>query len=307
MNSNTAAVDFEKEYSPSLNIKRFRNYEKPYEKVVQHFISHGKAATTLAFRSHKVRENVRYGGLTDNQLVDIIYNDSEFGSPIFAYIHGGYWTSLDKSSSGTFVGPLLEQGYRVLLVDYNLCPTVTLEQLCEQIRNFFKWLQHYAKETQPSSISICGHSAGAHLLCQIFNEDFLRQQQPELYAINHLFLISGVYDLRELWKLTCCNENNKLGLDAVRAEQLSPLCWPYNKKLLLLHNKQDLQVHVMVAENDSATFIKQSQSYADKLKLMELKVDYKIFNDYDHFNIIEDTAIANSIVSLYIKEKLNLK
>lgn len=48
MNSSTAAVDFEKEYSPSLNIKRFRNYEKPYEKVVQHFISHGKAGIYMS-------------------------------------------------------------------------------------------------------------------------------------------------------------------------------------------------------------------------------------------------------------------
>lgn len=117
-------------------------------------------------------------------------------TPIFAYIHGGYWTSLEKASAGVVVPPLIDSGYRVLVVDYNLCPSVTLEELCQQFQNFLKWVIHYAIDTRAKWISICGHSAGAHLSCQLLRKQYW-QISLKYSFVKHLFLISGVYDLRE--------------------------------------------------------------------------------------------------------------
>lgn len=55
-------------------------------------------------------------------------------APIFVYIHGGYWQALDKTSSAYVVEPLYRAGHKVIVLDYDLCPTVTLEQLVDQVQ-----------------------------------------------------------------------------------------------------------------------------------------------------------------------------
>ncbi|XP_046811922.1 kynurenine formamidase, partial [Lucilia cuprina] len=225
------------------------------------------------------------------------------GTPIFVYIHGGYWQLLDKSTSGPLVFPMIEHNYRIILVDYNLCPQVSLEQINQQICNFYKWLQKYAVETKAPKISICGHSAGAHLLLQMFREEFL-QPLNRLNLIEQIFLISGVYDLRELWCLKSVNPNDILNLNADKAKELSPLCWLFDKDLLGEYQKQGLRIHILVAENDSDRFKQQAREYCEKLKALQLRTKYKEFKAYDHFDIIEECVNPKSSISSYIRENL---
>ena len=44
-------------------------------------------------------------------------------SPIFIYIHGGYWQALDRSISAYCVPPLYNAGCVVVIVGYDLAPT----------------------------------------------------------------------------------------------------------------------------------------------------------------------------------------
>ncbi|XP_065356473.1 kynurenine formamidase [Calliphora vicina] len=259
--------------------------------------------TILARQVYKTRLDVRYGGESDNQLLDIYFKEQEEGTPIFVFIHGGYWQQLDKSTSGPLVYPLIEHNYRIILVDYNLCPDITLQQITQQMCNFYKWLTIYATETKTPKMSISGHSAGAHLAVQMFKDDFL-EPLKRLQLIDQIYLISGVYDLRELWKLNSCNANNILSLNAENAIELSPLCWLYNKDLICEYQKQGLMVHVLVGENDSERFKKQAQEYCSKLKELKLEAVYKEFDNYDHYDIIEECANSKSAISRYICKHL---
>lgn len=218
---------------------------------------------------------------------------------------GGFWQMLDKSSSGPLVYPLIDYNYRIILVDYNLCPQVTLEQLTAQICSFYKWLKIYAQETNANKISICGHSAGAHLALQIFKDEFLKPLR-HLDLIDQLFLISGLYDLRELYSLQACNPQNILNLNAENAKDLSPICWPYNEVLIRKYIQQDVVVHVLVAENDSEVFKKQSNDLHNLFKAAALNVVYKEFEKYDHFDIIEECINRKSDISKYIVRELKL-
>lgn len=212
---------------------------------------------------------------------------------------------MDKSTSGPLVYPLIEHNYRIILVDYNLCPHVTLQQITEQICNFYGWLKVYADKTKAPKISICGHSAGAHLAMQMFKEEFLLPLK-RLQLIDQLYLISGLYDLRELWPLRSCNPNNILDLSAFKALKLSPICWSYNKDLLHQYQKQGVKFHVLAAENDSECFKKQSQDLNKKLTEFGLNSVYKEFLQYDHFDVIEEFVNQNSNISRYICENLKL-
>ncbi|XP_037821137.1 kynurenine formamidase-like [Lucilia sericata] len=296
-------LDLDREYSPTLHTKRFQNFAKPDEEVINNFINVSEKATLLARQQYKTRLDVRYGGDNDNQLLDIYFKGQEEGTPIFVYIHGGYWQLLDKSTSGPLVFPMIEHNYRIILVDYNLCPQVTLEQITQQICNFYKWLQKYAVETKAPKICISGHSAGAHLSLQMFREEFL-QPLKRLNLIEQIFLISGVYDLRELWCLKSVNPNDILNVNADKAKELSPFCWLFNMDLLAEYQKQGLRIHILVGENDSDRFKQQAQEYYNKLRALKLHTEYKEFKAYDHFDIIEECVNPKSSISSYIRESL---
>lgn len=65
-------------------------------------------------------------------------------APIFIYIHGGYWQMLDKAVSAYCVKPLVTAGIKVIVLDYDLCPNVTLEQLVDQIQRAGTFFLQYA-------------------------------------------------------------------------------------------------------------------------------------------------------------------
>lgn len=67
---------------------------------------------------------------------------------MFVYIHGGYWKKLRKSISAYSVDPLVSAGIKVIVLEYDLCPTVTLTELVEQVARFGEFIlknSDYAK------------------------------------------------------------------------------------------------------------------------------------------------------------------
>lgn len=241
---------------------------------------------------------MRYGGTDDRQLVDVFYKDgtSEQPSPLFVYVHGGYWQMLDKSHSCSIVGPLVRRGYRVAVMDYNNCPQVTLPQLLQQFTNFLLWIFNYAEETKTTEISFAGHSAGAHLLAQLLHVPSLISEERR-QKVRVVFFISGVYDLRELWKLDPVNPNNIFGLTTESATELSPILWPWPADS---PSWSGVQLHVIAAEHESVTFIEQSRVFAKNLEEAGFNVIFKLFDKYDHFDIIEETVIDNSRITSYL-------
>lgn len=65
-------------------------------------------------------------------------------APIHVFIHGGYWQELDKTISAYIVRPLVENGIKVIVVDYDLCPGITLSQLVEQVQRAGRFIVEYA-------------------------------------------------------------------------------------------------------------------------------------------------------------------
>lgn len=66
-------------------------------------------------------------------------------SPIFVYVHGGYWQTLDKNDSAYCVLPLSNH-FKVVIVEYTLCPKISLENLILQFKKFGRHILNYANE-----------------------------------------------------------------------------------------------------------------------------------------------------------------
>ena len=61
-------------------------------------------------------------------------------APLHVFIHGGYWQALDKSDQSFVAGTLNEDGVSVALLNYALCPEVTLDTIVAQVREGVAWL-----------------------------------------------------------------------------------------------------------------------------------------------------------------------
>lgn len=133
------------------------------------------------------------------------------------YFHAGYWQSRDKSQF-RFLAPAFQTlGWNTALVNYPLCPEVTVAQIVDSAR---RALVHLCQRPQDSACAgplvLCGHSAGAHLAIELA----LQQAGGQIDApVAGVVAISGVYDLQPLIGTTL---NERLQLDAASALANSP-------------------------------------------------------------------------------------
>lgn len=90
--------------------------------------------------------NILYG-TTKRESYDVYFKDKEETSKVFVYVHGGCWQMLDKDISGYCVAPLVEEDYRVIVVGYNLCPSVSLKTITEEIKKCVNHILQYVMST----------------------------------------------------------------------------------------------------------------------------------------------------------------
>lgn len=68
-------------------------------------------------------------------------------APVFVYVHGGYWQELNKINSAYCVGPLVAAGIKVIVLDYDLCPSITLEQIVNEMERAGDYILDYVTKT----------------------------------------------------------------------------------------------------------------------------------------------------------------
>ena len=147
-------------------------------------------------RSAEVRQQLSHHsdvpyGWHDRHKIDIFppYKKKTKKLPAMVFIHGGYWRMLDKSVFSFLVPEYLSLGVVVALINYRLLPDVGLSDIVEDVKDAAQWLTKNANEfdIDPNNITLCGHSAGAHLAAHAVSE------------MNANFIgISGVYDLEPI-------------------------------------------------------------------------------------------------------------
>jgi arylformamidase len=112
-------------------------------------------------------------------------------------------------------------GIDVALVNYPLCPDVTLGALVECVRAGVPQILAAVQALGRGGAELvaAGHSAGGHLAVELALTDWVARGQPAS-PIRGILPISGVY---ELTPLIATRLNDNLRLDAEAARALSPL------------------------------------------------------------------------------------
>ncbi len=101
-------------------------------------------------------------------LMDVYYPaDGNGPLPVTVYVHGGYWSSGDKSKGAgyRFIDTLLKRGYLVVAINYRLAPQYQFPAQIEDAKCAIRHLRANAGRygLDPRRIGVFGSSAGGHL------------------------------------------------------------------------------------------------------------------------------------------------
>lgn len=249
------------------------------------------AQDSAALRRHaRCRLDVRYGAHA-LQTLDLFLPE---GPPrgTLMYIHGGYWRSLDKSDASIVAPPFTDAGYAVAVVNYALCPEVSVEVIVEQVREAAVWLRaNCAHWRSPERLFACGHSAGGHLAAMLLATDWpaLRDGLPRK-LIAGAICISALYDLRPLCEVPSVTQATRFTPDSAAA--LSPA----------LHSPPtDAPLLTALGLDENAGFHDQARSIAERWSAIH--AGHVACAGHDHFSILDeltrhDGAIATAALRL---------
>ena len=148
----TSAEQIDWEYKPSLRIA-------DAEQCMRRYGEHSAEARTRLDGSY----DIAYGPTRDEKLD--IFPAARPNAPLFVFIHGGYWRAFSaREHSFVALGPVA-LGITTVLVDYSLCPKVTIDEITRQCRAAIAWTIRHIGEYggDPARVAVGGHSAGGHL------------------------------------------------------------------------------------------------------------------------------------------------
>jgi len=180
------------------------------------------AAKSAAWQADaRAMRTLSYGS-GDAEMLDLFLADAE-GAPVHMYIHGGYWQANDRKSSSFVARPLVEAGAHVAVIDYGLCPNVTIDEIVRQCRVALAWLWRESERFggDPDRITVSGHSCGGQLVGMAMAADWAEfgADLPK-DLVKGGVSVSGVFDLEPLLNTTI---NIKVGMDGETARRNSPL------------------------------------------------------------------------------------
>ena len=140
------------------------------------------------------RLGVRYGP-TLAEYCDVF--PAGAGTPVHVFIHGGYWRRFSARDHDFVVPQLVAAGLTTVVVNYALCPTVSLDEIVRQVRAAIAWTFGHATEfgADPNRLTISGHSAGGHLTAMALLTDWVGDYGLPADLIKGAVAISGLYDL----------------------------------------------------------------------------------------------------------------
>jgi arylformamidase len=237
-------------------------------------------AKVRSAKSRQVREtarswpNIAYGASTREALD--IYAGDKTGGPVLVYIHGGYWRSGTKEDNANFVPAFTPRGATVVLVEYDLCPQVTVPDIVRQTRAAIAWtfnnIARYGGD--PSRLYVSGHSAGGHLTAMALAHDWSKSGMPSDF-IKGAAAMSGVHDLDMVMHIS---PNEQIRMTPEIARENSPLLYPPRVNCPLL---------VAVGAGEPAGWKQMSKDYFEFCQRHGLRAEYLEVPGANHYTMSE--------------------
>ncbi len=247
---------------------------------------HGEYFARWAAESAAVRR--RLGGRIEHsygpsggQKLDLFVPVERKPAPLLAFIHGGYWQSLDKGDFSYLAPPYVAAGIDFASLNYDLAPAVGIEEILAQIRGALAWLYRNAGQLgiDPERLYVSGHSAGGQLTAMAMATDWRAQAggQAGLPAdlVKGGCSLSGIYDLEPL---RLSYHQAVLKLNPETARRMTPLGHlPANAGPLIL----------AVGAEETEEFLRQQDDYAAAWRRAGLALQVVDLPGRNHFSAVD--------------------
>ena len=235
---NRAWIDAE--YDVERSVPDFMSYVRQYAE-----------GSVAARRDLDARLDLRYGPTLDEYLD--VFPASRPNAPILVFLHGGYWRLLSAREFSFVASGPVAAGVTVAIVNYALCPAVTLDEIVRQTRAAVVWLRRHGREHNgdPESIHVCGHSAGGQLTAMIALTEWERDYGLPRTVVKSGISISGLFDLEPL-RHSFLQDDLRLDDGLIARNSPLPLIRPVPVPLL-----------VTCGGDESAEFRRQSGDFLD--------------------------------------------
>jgi arylformamidase len=274
--------DLEFQYNPRESVPEYPELAKKRAEASR------KARSTL-----KSWLNVPYGH-SSREILDI-YPADRPGGPVLIYIHGGYWRSGSKDDNCNFVPAFVERGATVVLVEYDLCPSVTVTDIVRQTRAAIAWVYRniLRYSGNPSRLYVSGHSAGGHLTAMALAHDWAKEDLPG-NLIKGATATSGVYDLDMVMRISV---NEQVRMTPEIARENNPFLHPPLANCPLL---------VSVGGAEPEGWQAMSEDYFKLCKERGLDCHYLVVPGANHYTMSEHLADPTSPLTQAMFKQMGL-
>lgn len=271
-------VDYEAEYNNRARVPEhadiFLRWAREAEDYRAERLKAGRAELGLSY------------GDTPRQSIDLFLPDVGDNAPLALFVHGGWWRSLEPSSFSQMARGPNARGVIVAIAGYDLCPTVAIADIIEQLRRAcgFLW------QRLDRRLMVYGHSAGGHLAATMVAtvwSSIYPKAPSDLVPAG--YSISGVFDLSPLVGISV---NQDLRLDAAEARRISPAFWPVTPGRVF---------DAVVGGLESSEFKRQSRLIADAWR-SAAETHYVEIAGKNHFTVIDALADPQSTMTARVAE-----
>lgn len=251
------------------NRVRFSNYKESFELWARMSRETRKKFTRTAHL------DIKYG---DSELENLdIFPADRPDAPVYVFIHGGYWYSLDKSDYSYIAEGMYPHGITTVVINHDLAPHVPMTEIVRQNRAAFTWIAQHAREFNgnPDRIYSGGHSAGGHLLAMVMAADWKEGTGVDRSLVKGGCAISGIFDLVPIQRSYL---NNTLHMSEDEARENSPLGkeFDYPAPLLLISG-----------EEESDEYERQTQAMHLFWSSLGYHSEIQVGRGLNHFNIVD--------------------
>lgn len=278
----TRQEELDREYNPSLAVA------DPLGEIARY--THRSTATRAVLRGAL---GVPYGATVEETLD--IFPAAQPGAPVFVFIHGGYWRALAARDFSYVARGLHAHGITTVVIDYALCPWVTLDEIVRQSRAAVAWVARHIGEYggDAARMAIGGHSAGAHLAAMCLATDWAGRYGLPAQPLRAALLASGLYDLAAL---RYSYLQPALQIDDGVAARLSPL-----------HHVHPNAARTWITwgERESSEFRRQSETFHAAWQQAGNAALCRALPQADHFSVIHGLEDPDSDLSRWLAEALS--
>ena len=242
----------------------------------------GELMEQNAADSAKIREKleviagVSYGPTVLERLD--VFPVSQKGAPVVIYHHGGAWTRSNKDQCSYVAPGLVAADINVLVLDFALAPTVSLDEIVRQNRAAIAWAWHNADTYgwDRNQIHSIGHSSGGHICGMMQVTDWEGVYGLPADIIKSAVPCSGMYELEPV---RFSHRNTYLDLTEKAAARNSSIRHipSYGPPLTMAWGTGELD-----------EFQRQSRAFAGAWEAAGHSVDTFILEELNHFQVARE-------------------